>query len=144
MVICAYCQKQAELVRDHVVPRSRGGPDNATNIVMACDECNNSKRDSLASEWLGERCPKEVLEIENRVHQKLERRFAKRDKKYHKLPQKKSLFAFHLREGCGVDWVGEIISEENGMIRMEIVDAVFASCGLWELCGELKIVPSDQ
>lgn len=30
--------------RDHVVPRSAGGPDDLNNLVLACRECNHEKR----------------------------------------------------------------------------------------------------
>lgn len=43
---CQYCGEQfapSELTFDHVVPRSRGGPTSATNIVSACVDCNSAK-----------------------------------------------------------------------------------------------------
>lgn len=81
-IVCAYCEKEvADLHRDHVVPRARGGPDNAFNIVMACQQCNSAKRDSLPSEWLGDRCPPAILLIEAKVHAKLKAVFKKRDYK---------------------------------------------------------------
>lgn len=43
---CRYCGAQApaaELEVDHVVPRSRGGPDTLANLVTACIPCNRGK-----------------------------------------------------------------------------------------------------
>lgn len=51
--ICAYCGKDAkheDLTRDHVHPRSRGGPDIWTNVVTACGSCNKFKDDRTPEE----------------------------------------------------------------------------------------------
>jgi 5-methylcytosine-specific restriction endonuclease McrA len=43
---CQYCGRKAlltELTYDHVVPRSKGGGTDWTNIVTACYECNRRK-----------------------------------------------------------------------------------------------------
>lgn len=38
---CLYCVRVPKLATlDHVIPRSRGGRDDAENLVAACDECN--------------------------------------------------------------------------------------------------------
>lgn len=47
---CVYCGKSSvedgvKLHADHIVPRSRGGLDRATNMVTACSACNLSKND---------------------------------------------------------------------------------------------------
>lgn len=44
--ICGYCGQRFhrnELTRDHVIPRSRGGSDNWSNVVTACRACNVRK-----------------------------------------------------------------------------------------------------
>lgn len=44
--ICQYCGKKFrwnELTYDHIVPRSRGGRTNFSNIVTACKPCNARK-----------------------------------------------------------------------------------------------------
>lgn len=64
---CLYCGDTAGPFHlDHVVPRSRGGPDLPTNIVQACAPCNASKSDRLPSEWRSD-LPARVLEIEAAV-----------------------------------------------------------------------------
>ena len=49
---CVYCgasPPQTTLEVDHVVPKSRGGPNRKTNLVTACWECNRGKRDTELS-----------------------------------------------------------------------------------------------
>jgi len=46
--LCAYCGnkfKTSDLTRDHVDPRSNGGPDTWMNVVTACKKCNSLKDD---------------------------------------------------------------------------------------------------
>ncbi len=64
---CAYCHVIGPLHQDHVVPRSRGGPDTPHNIVMACAPCNTKKSDRLPSEWLGKLTPAPIAQIESAV-----------------------------------------------------------------------------
>ena len=48
--ICAYCGGHftaSKLSRDHIVPVSKGGKDNWTNVVTACIKCNLKKSDKL-------------------------------------------------------------------------------------------------
>ena len=59
--ICLYCGGQFAvhmLSRDHIVPISRGGRDNWTNVVTACKRCNNHKGSHLLAE-----CNLELLAI---------------------------------------------------------------------------------
>lgn len=48
---CQYCgltrADGATLEIDHKVPRAAGGHDRASNLITACRECNQSKRDKL-------------------------------------------------------------------------------------------------
>ena len=39
---CMYCGRAAESM-DHLIPRLRGGPDSADNLIPACRQCNSSK-----------------------------------------------------------------------------------------------------
>ena len=46
-VLCAYCNERlskATRTRDHVIPRSAGGP-NGDNLVPSCAPCNRAKSD---------------------------------------------------------------------------------------------------
>jgi 5-methylcytosine-specific restriction endonuclease McrA len=49
---CVYCGKtNAPLEIEHVIPRSRGGSDRVSNLVLACHDCNASKGDRTAAEY---------------------------------------------------------------------------------------------
>ena len=51
--LCYWCGKsiQDEYQVDHVIPISRGGTNDADNIVLACGYCNRSKKDKMPWEW---------------------------------------------------------------------------------------------
>ncbi len=40
---CQYCGSRDRLTIDHILPKSRGGPDAWENLVAACVPCNNRK-----------------------------------------------------------------------------------------------------
>lgn len=47
---CRFCGKRApetELEVDHVMPRSKGGSDDTSNLVTACRDCNRGKGDRV-------------------------------------------------------------------------------------------------
>lgn len=51
--MCAYCGKLFSfdnLTRDHVLPRSKGGLDNWSNMVTSCGKCNRYKADRTPEE----------------------------------------------------------------------------------------------
>lgn len=49
---CAYCGRRGgRLECDHIIPVSRGGGHEDSNLTTACFACNRSKRDKLVSEW---------------------------------------------------------------------------------------------
>ena len=41
---CSYCGAAEGLTVDHLIPRIRGGPDDAENLIWACRRCNSSKQ----------------------------------------------------------------------------------------------------
>jgi len=50
--MCAYCGKKAvPLQIEHIVPRSRGGSDRASNLTLACEACNVRKGTKTAEEF---------------------------------------------------------------------------------------------
>lgn len=58
---CVYCQKCAfkngsrvdiRLEIDHVVPRSKGGSDRVSNLVLSCHDCNQNKGGQSLQEFL--------------------------------------------------------------------------------------------
>jgi 5-methylcytosine-specific restriction endonuclease McrA len=72
---CVYCTVRADTI-DHVVPRSRGGRNEWTNVVAACARCNHRKGDRLLSEigWSLPRMP-----VQPSAHVALVLGWAKRD-----------------------------------------------------------------
>jgi 5-methylcytosine-specific restriction endonuclease McrA len=53
---CQYCGKKPQRLQcDHIVPISRGGTNDLTNLVAACYTCNYSKRAKPVDAWLAER-----------------------------------------------------------------------------------------
>lgn len=58
---CQYCETSLtyqNVTRDHVTPRSKGGPDDWHNVVAACKHCN-AKKDNLMPTgiWVPKRKP---------------------------------------------------------------------------------------
>jgi 5-methylcytosine-specific restriction endonuclease McrA len=52
--LCHYCGRKTppnELTMDHIVPIARGGRSAKGNVVPACKDCNNKKRQLLPMEW---------------------------------------------------------------------------------------------
>ena len=50
---CHYCgARGGRLECDHVIPVSRGGSNDLSNLVTACKPCNQSKRAKTPEEWL--------------------------------------------------------------------------------------------
>lgn len=48
---CAYCNAEANLTMDHVIPILCGGKTTASNIIPACKSCNSSKGANDMIEW---------------------------------------------------------------------------------------------
>lgn len=47
---CQYCGSRSSLTVDHVIPRSKGGSSDWTNIVASCAPCNRRKSDHLPAQ----------------------------------------------------------------------------------------------
>ena len=49
---CVYCRRvETAFEIDHVIPRSRGGSDRVSNLVLSCHDCNRAKGDRTAAEF---------------------------------------------------------------------------------------------
>jgi 5-methylcytosine-specific restriction endonuclease McrA len=49
---CAYCQQSSNKLQvEHLIPKSRGGSDRLSNLVLACETCNQQKGDRTAEEF---------------------------------------------------------------------------------------------
>jgi 5-methylcytosine-specific restriction endonuclease McrA len=47
---CVYCGSSKNLTLDHVIPKSRGGSNDWTNLVTSCFKCNLKKADRTPDE----------------------------------------------------------------------------------------------
>lgn len=47
---CVYCQSNKHLTIDHVMPKSRGGSNDWTNLVTCCNKCNVYKSNRTPDE----------------------------------------------------------------------------------------------
>ena len=53
---CAYCgAENVPLQVEHVVPRSNGGSNRASNLALACQSCNQAKGNRLVEEFLSDK-----------------------------------------------------------------------------------------
>ncbi len=50
---CAFCSSQSDLQMDHLIPKSRGGGDDAGNMVWSCRKCSKDRGNKGVYEWLG-------------------------------------------------------------------------------------------
>lgn len=48
---CAYCGSSENLTLDHVIPQSKGGPDETKNVVCCCQTCNHDKGHTSWETW---------------------------------------------------------------------------------------------
>jgi len=55
--ICFYCNKEIkediDVEIDHIIPLSRGGSDNYSNLILSCRKCNQKKLDKTSMEFCG-------------------------------------------------------------------------------------------
>lgn len=49
---CFYCESNAPLTQDHLIPISRGGNHTSSNIVPACALCNSTKNNKTIVEYV--------------------------------------------------------------------------------------------
>ncbi len=74
---CPYCGVDLDgsdgifSTKDHIVPRSRGGGNRASNLVKACPRCNGDKGNKTLLEWLW------ILERDGNARARWIRRFLK-------------------------------------------------------------------
>jgi hypothetical protein len=52
---CTYCGKRiahGSTTLDHIVPKSQGGLDTPSNLLLACERCNQAKDARSLVEWI--------------------------------------------------------------------------------------------
>ena len=52
---CAYCESTDSLQWEHIIPRSRNGPNTIDNMVLSCAKCNRDKAARNPIEWFDAR-----------------------------------------------------------------------------------------
>ena len=48
---CEYCGSKDNLQWEHIIPKSKGGPDSIDNMVLSCQKCNLNKGVKDLFEW---------------------------------------------------------------------------------------------
>jgi hypothetical protein len=71
---CAYCGSIAVQRWDHIVPLLKGGETVLGNMVLACAQCDDTKRDLSLEEWMGHTAP---WSLRGRGIQNIEQRLAR-------------------------------------------------------------------
>jgi CRISPR/Cas system Type II protein with McrA/HNH and RuvC-like nuclease domain len=61
--VCTYCGSLDNLQWEHIIPRSRGGPDSIDNLVLSCKSCNMKKGIRNPYEWYGKARRDEIPRI---------------------------------------------------------------------------------
>lgn len=49
--VCLHCGSRVRLTKDHLIPRSLGGDNDAENIVTSCASCNSSRGNRDLMRW---------------------------------------------------------------------------------------------
>ena len=72
---CQYCGKSAPdvvLEVDHIIPVSKGGDNDISNLITACFDCNRGKRDKKLTDKQSAKLQKEELDKLNAKREQLE------------------------------------------------------------------------
>ena len=72
---CQYCGKSAPdvvLEVDHIIPVSKGGDNDISNLITACFDCNRGKRDKKLTDKQSVKLQKEELDKLNARREQLE------------------------------------------------------------------------
>jgi 5-methylcytosine-specific restriction endonuclease McrA len=59
---CFHCRSCWDLTRDHYFPRSMGGSNDITNIILLCRSCNSKKNDNHPEKFFSEAQIKDLKE----------------------------------------------------------------------------------
>lgn len=108
---CVFCGASGNLQADHLIPRNRGGSDEADNMVQSCGACNASRGDRGVFQWLG-------LKEKDKLHRLVAGKYLK---KLHELHEARGTL------GLSKDAINGLCTEcKNGQ-----------TCEKWDKAGEL-------
>ncbi|GHG09937.1 hypothetical protein GCM10017783_23060 [Deinococcus piscis] len=97
---CAYCgKKEKGLQVEHLLPRSRGGSNRISNLVMSCQKCNAAKGSKALEEFL-RRKPAGLKRIQEQQKQSLADTAAVNATK-HRLLDELKCFGYPVETGSG-------------------------------------------
>jgi len=96
---CAYCGKEGSLEIEHLVPRSRGGSNRVSNLVVACRACNTKKGTQTLEEFLAKK-PAQLRQIQAQLKIPLHDTAAVNATKY-KLLEELKRFGYPVEIGSG-------------------------------------------
>ncbi len=96
---CAYCEKEGSLEVEHLIPRSRGGSNRVSNLVIACRACNTQKGTLNLEEFLRKK-PAQLKRIEAQLKIPLHDTAAVNATKYRLLEELKQ-FGYPVETGSG-------------------------------------------
>jgi hypothetical protein len=103
---CIYCGGKRDLTIDHLIPKSRGGPDIADNAILACRSCNLSKGDKGVYEWYG-------LERRNEIPRIVEGKYLKLLYELHEERGTLSMGKSTLSQLCRICTLGSLCPESK-------------------------------
>jgi hypothetical protein len=104
--VCIYCSNPNDPSIDHLIPKSRGGPDIADNAILACKNCNSSKSDKGVYEWYG-------LERRNEIPRIVEGKYLKLLYTLHEKQGTLNMGRANLAELCRICNQGRLCSESK-------------------------------
>lgn len=101
---CVFCGDADNLHMDHLVPRSRGGKDEADNMAWSCQRCNTLRGDKGVFEWLG-------LEKKDNLHRIVAGKYLKELLALHEAAGTLNIGVRNLQELCGRCRLGHVCEE---------------------------------
>lgn len=130
---CAYCNiGNAPLQVEHIVPKSRGGSDRASNLTLACEPCNLRKGTRTAEEF-------GFPEIQKQARTPLKDAAHVSSLKTVVLQQLQSLFGpTHVAVTYGYETKYKRI-QVLGLPKSHVNDAVAIACGINEMVKPLEL-----
>lgn len=109
---CIYCgSSEGNLTLEHILPRSKGGPDIPDNAIMVCKTCNSSKGGKRLYEWKG-------LDAKDEYHRIAEGKYLKLLFKMHE--ERGMLDVREVTELCGDCDMGPLCERDDTVEKLSV------------------------
>lgn len=108
---CIYCGTEGELTLEHILPRSKGGPDIPDNAIMVCKHCNSAKGGKRLFEWKG-------LDAKDEHHRIAEGKYLKL--LYHMHEEKGTLDVKDVTVLCKQCDMGGLCERDNSVEKLSV------------------------